>query len=199
MNKLNGRRIAYTLSIGTVAGVAAFGSYSHMHDVAVLGHQAELLARALPLSVDGMLLVATLAMAEDKANHRYPRAWARFAFWLGAVVSVAANIAATAAHYGDPLSIAVSIWPPVALLVVVEMMARPGRAKATTDAVVQLAAQVLTPATMSAPSTVSAPAAVAARAPRVRTVTANVPATLTNPRTGQPYSERHTRRLVNGR
>jgi hypothetical protein len=123
------RRIAYALSIGTVAGVAAWGSYWHQVDVATLAHQAGTLAHTLPLSVDGMLVVATLAMSEDKAQGRKPRGWARFAFWLGAVVSVAANIASTAVHYGDPLSIAVSMWAPIALLVVVEIMARPGKLK----------------------------------------------------------------------
>jgi hypothetical protein len=77
-----------------------------------------------------MLLVASLAIAEDKAHARHPRGWARFAFWLGGSVSVSANIASVVVHYGlDPLSIAVSGWPPVALLVVVEIMAKPGRAK----------------------------------------------------------------------
>lgn len=123
------RRIAYALSIGTVAGVAAWGSYWHQVDVATLAHQAGTLAHTLPLSVDGMLVVATLAMSEDKAQGRKPRGWARFAFWLGAVVSVAANIASTAVHYGDPLSVAVSMWAPIALLVVVEIMARPGKLK----------------------------------------------------------------------
>lgn len=123
------RRIAYALSIGTVAGVAAWGSYWHQVDVATLAHQAGTLAHTLPLSVDGMLVVATLAMSEDKSQGRKPRGWARFAFWLGAVVSVAANIASTAVHYGDPLSIAVSMWAPIALLVVVEIMARPGKLK----------------------------------------------------------------------
>lgn len=123
------RRIAYALSIGTVSGVAAWGSYWHQVDVATLAHQASALAHTLPLSVDGMLVVATLAMSEDKANGRKPRGWARAAFWLGAAVSVAANIASTAVHYGDPLSIAVSMWAPIALLFVVEIMARPGKLK----------------------------------------------------------------------
>lgn len=143
-----GRRIAYATSIGTVAGVAAWGSYWHQVDVATLAHQAATLAHTLPLSVDGMLVVATLAMSEDKANGRKPRGWARFAFWLGAVVSVAANIASTAVHYGDPLSIAVSMWAPIALLVVVEIMARPGKPKveaspAVTPPVVEQAQQVV--------------------------------------------------------
>ncbi|MES2211473.1 MAG: DUF2637 domain-containing protein [Chloroflexota bacterium] len=123
------RRTAYVLSIGTVTGVAALASYEHQVDVATLAHQAALLAHTLPLSIDGMLLVATLAMSEDKANGRKPRGWARFGFWFGAAVSTAANIASTVVHYGDWLSIAWSMVAPIVLLIVVEIMARPGKPK----------------------------------------------------------------------
>lgn len=124
-----GRRVAYALSIGTVTTVAALASYWHQVDVATLAHQPWLLAHTLPLSVDGMLLVATLAMSEDKASGRKPRGWARFGFWAGAAVSVAANITSTLVLYGDVLSIAVSAVAPLILLVVVEIMARPGKPK----------------------------------------------------------------------
>lgn len=123
------RRIAYILSIGTVTGVAALASYSHQVDVARLAHQAELLARTLPLAVDGMLIVATLAMSEDKAKGLRPRGWARFGFWLGAAVSVTANVTATAVHYGDAISVGTSMVAPILLLIVVEIMARPGKPK----------------------------------------------------------------------
>lgn len=121
------RRFAFGASFVVVAAVAAVNSYEHMRDVALLGHQVQLLASTLPLSVDGLLIIASLAMAEDKANHRAARTWARVAFWFGAVVSLAANIASTAVHHGDPLSIGVAAWPPVALLIVVEIMAKPGK------------------------------------------------------------------------
>jgi len=151
-----GRRIAYALSIGTVAGVAAWASYWHQVDVATLAHQAPALARTLPLSVDAMLIVATLAMSEDKANGRKPRGWARFAFWLGATVSVAANIASTAVHYGDVLSVAVSMWAPIALLVVVEIMARPGKPKALVTPEAPMAAPEVTPVVQRAQEVVAA-------------------------------------------
>ena len=125
------RRIAFGASFVTVAGVAAVNSYEHMRDVALLGHQPNLLASTLPLSVDGLLVIASLAMAEDKAQDRHPRLWARLAFWFGAVVSLAANIASTAVHHGDPLSIGVAAWPPLALLIVTEIMARPGKSITT--------------------------------------------------------------------
>jgi hypothetical protein len=125
---INYRRTGYIVSIGTVAIIAAWGSYRHMLDVATIAGQPIEVAATLPLSVDGMLLVATLAMADDKAHGRKPRSWARFAFWLGAVISVAANIASTVVHNGmAPLSIGVAAWAPIALLVVTEIMARPGK------------------------------------------------------------------------
>lgn len=121
------RRNGYIAAIGTVATIAAWGSYRHMADVATIAGQPIEVASTLPLSVDGMLLVATLAMADDKANGRKPRSWARFAFWLGATISVAANIASTVVHNGpNPLSIGVAAWAPIALLVVTEIMAKPG-------------------------------------------------------------------------
>lgn len=127
MNSIFTRRTGYIAAIGTVATIAAWGSYRHMADVATIAGQPIEVASTLPLSVDGMLLVATLAMADDKANGRKPRAWARFAFWLGATISVAANIASTVVHNGpNPLSIGVAAWAPIALLVVTEIMAKPG-------------------------------------------------------------------------
>jgi len=121
------RRVAYVLSLGTVTSVAALASYSHQVDVALLAHQASLLAHTLPLSVDGMLIVATLAMSDDKAKGLHPRGWARFGFWLGAALSVTANVTATAVHYGDAISIGGSVVAPVILLVCVEITARPGK------------------------------------------------------------------------
>lgn len=122
-----GRRIGYVLGFGTVAGIAAWASYWHQVDVATLAHQPAKLAYALPLSVDGMLVVASMAMGEDKAMGRRPRGWARFAFWLGASVSTAANVTSTAVHYGDFISIAVSAWAPICFLVAVEIVSRKGK------------------------------------------------------------------------
>lgn len=129
------RRVGYIASIGSVALIAAWGSYRHQLDVATIAGQPIEIASTLPLSVDGMLLVASLAMADDKANFRRPRAWARFAFWLGATVSISANIASTVVHHGwNPLSIGVASWAPLALLVVTEIMARPGKVEEDDEA-----------------------------------------------------------------
>lgn len=122
------RRFATASSVGMVAVVAGYNSYGHQYDVAIMAHQPAHFAAALPFSVDGMLLAASVAMAEDKAQGRRPRLWAVIAFWLGAVVSVSANVASVIVHYGfDGLAIGVSAWPPIALLITVEVLSRKGK------------------------------------------------------------------------
>lgn len=167
--KILARRIGYGTSLATVAGTAAYASYGHQRDVALMAHQAAELAAVLPLSVDGMMLVATLAIAEDKAQGRKPRTWARVALALGAIVSVAANITSTAVHYGDALSIAVSAWSPIALFVVVEVMSKRGKL----IPVVELATVPQPPAAVPAAAPVS-PGYPPVAAPTVATVEAVV-------------------------
>jgi len=128
------RRLGYTVSFLAVAGTAAYVSFGHLYDVATIAGQPKALALALPVSVDGLMLIATLAMSEDKAANRHPRGWARVGFWLGAVVSIAANMASTWVHFGPaPLNLAVAGWAPIALLVAVEIVARPGKPKASAE------------------------------------------------------------------
>lgn len=78
-------------------------------------------AYVLPLSVDGMLVVASAAMVEDKRAGRRVRWSARTAFAVGVAASVAANIAAAEPSPGARI---VAAWPAVALLLVVEMLTR---------------------------------------------------------------------------
>lgn len=181
MNKARtiGRRLAFGTSFVVVAVPAAVNSYAHMRDLAILGHQAELLASILPLSIDGLLVIASLAMAEDKAQNRHPRLWARFGFWFGAVISLVANVASTAVHHGDPLSIGVAAWPPLVLLIVTEIMARPGKPKdvqppAAVQTVVPVAQAAPVPQPPAAVPTIP-PAAPVAQAAPVVTVAAAAP------------------------
>jgi hypothetical protein len=84
-------------------------------------------AYALPFSVDGMLVVASVVMVDDKRHNRRVRPVARIAFAAGVLASVAANIAAAHPSAGARI---VAAWPAVALLLVVEMLARPPAAAA---------------------------------------------------------------------
>src|SRR5262245_55468850 len=157
------RRLAFGASFLIVAGVAAVNSYEHMRDVAILGHQTLVLASTLPLSVDGLMVIASLALAEDKAQHRHPRGWARGAFWFGAVISLAANVASTLVHHHDPLSVGVAAWPPVALLVVTEILARPGKPMAAQEIPVPQPPAAAPTSPGMAPAELEAPEALAYR------------------------------------
>ncbi|WP_249715210.1 DUF2637 domain-containing protein, partial [Rhizomonospora bruguierae] len=78
-------------------------------------------AYVLPLSVDGMLVVASAAMVKDKRAGRRVRWSARTAFVVGVAASVGANIAAAMPSPGAHI---VAAWPAVALLLVVGMLTR---------------------------------------------------------------------------
>ncbi|MEV0222291.1 DUF2637 domain-containing protein [Streptomyces sp. NPDC050704] len=114
-----------------VAGVAAYASYVHQRDFALQGGADEVSASLWPLSVDGLLLLATVGLLKPSGGGGRR---ARFAVWLafllGIVVSLAANIAAAPSLAWKPVLVAG--WPPVALLLSVELLAhRPAvRAKA---------------------------------------------------------------------
>jgi hypothetical protein len=117
---MNVRRLASVLGALVVAGIAALASYSHMRSVALAYGQPELIADLLPVSVDGMMAVATVALGDGR-RHRFS-AW--LAFWIGVTASVLANVLAA-----PPSVIArcVSAWPAIAFVLVVEVITRGGR------------------------------------------------------------------------
>lgn len=114
------RRLASVSSALIVAGIAAVASYSHMRHLAVEYGQTEVIADMLPISVDGMLVVATVALGDGR-RYRWS-AW--LAFWIGVVASIIANVLAA-----EPSAIArcISAWPAIAFLLVVEVITRGGR------------------------------------------------------------------------
>lgn len=114
-------RIARDVSTVAVAGIAAWSSWSHMVAVALRFGERPEVAYVLPLSVDGMLVVASAAMVEDKRADQRVRWSARTAFAVGVAASVAANIAAAQPTLGARI---VAAWPAVALLLVVEILTK---------------------------------------------------------------------------
>jgi len=122
---MNGPRLARNASAAVVAGIAAWSSYSHMVHVALRFGERPEVAWLLPFSVDGMLVVASVAMVDDKRSGRRVRPMARIAFAAGVAASIAANIAAAQPTWGARV---VAAWPALALLLVVEMLSRSGRA-----------------------------------------------------------------------
>jgi hypothetical protein len=96
-----------------VAGVAAYASYVHQRDFALQGGADPASATLWPLSVDGLLLLATVGLLKPSGRGGRRARWA---------VSLAANIAAAPALAWKPVLVAG--WPPVALLLSVELLAR---------------------------------------------------------------------------
>jgi Protein of unknown function (DUF2637) len=128
------RRVASLAGALIVATIAALASYSHMRGLAMRYGQPELIADLLPVSVDGMMVTATVALGDGR-RYRWS-AW--LAFWTGVAASVIANVLAA-----QPSGIArcISAWPAVAFLLVVEVITRGGRTRphdvaSTSDALV---------------------------------------------------------------
>ncbi|MGH1556311.1 DUF2637 domain-containing protein [Streptomyces sp. L7] len=104
-----------------VAGVAACASYVHQREFALQGGADAVSASLLPLSVDGLLLLAAAGLLKPTAPHtRRARGVVWAAFVLGIAVSPAANIAAAPALEWQPVLVAG--WPAVALLLSVALL-----------------------------------------------------------------------------
>src|SRR5512132_4394537 len=113
------------VATGAVAGIAAYVSYRHVREV-VRRFEADDVAALLPLSVDGLLVVASLTMVDDRRAGR-PTHWiTRLAFRPGLIASLGANVL-----HADPTLAArvVAAWPSVALLLTVEVLAIGGRGR----------------------------------------------------------------------
>lgn len=124
---MNPTRIARNLSTVAVASIAAWSSWSHMVHVALRFGERPEVAYVLPISVDGMLIVASTVMVDDQRAGRPVRWSARIAFLAGVTASVAANITAAQPTLGARI---VAAWPAVALLLVVEILSRARRTSA---------------------------------------------------------------------
>ena len=66
-------KIGARLAAVIVAAVAGIISYGHIRSVALSVGESELAGALLPIGVDGLIVVATLAMLEDARADRRPR------------------------------------------------------------------------------------------------------------------------------
>jgi hypothetical protein len=104
-----------------VAVVAAYASYEHQRRFASVWGSEQVSALLWPLSVDGLVVLASLGLLEVGPSARLRVRWSvRAAFLLGVAVSLLANIAAAPMLTWQ--SVVVAGWPPVALLLAVELL-----------------------------------------------------------------------------
>lgn len=114
------RRVWSTAAALVVAAIAAVASYAHMRGLALEHGQGTVISTLLPVSVDGMLVVATLALGDGR--RRRWSAW--LAFTAGVSVSIVANVLAARPEL---VARCISAWPAVAFLLTVEVITRGGR------------------------------------------------------------------------
>jgi hypothetical protein len=112
-------RLATAAVVCAVAAFAAVVSYSHIYGLGRARGQDGTAARLLPLSVDGLILAASLVMLHEARNDRDAPGLARFMLWLGIGATIGANIA-YGAGFGL-LGALISAWPAVAFIGSVEI------------------------------------------------------------------------------
>ena len=119
---MTGDRVIRFMTAAVVCAVAAFAavvSYSHIYGLGRVHGQDGTAARLLPLSVDGLILAASLVLLHEARNDRDAPRLARFMLWLGIGATIGANIA-YGAGYGL-LGALISAWPAVAFIGTVEI------------------------------------------------------------------------------
>lgn len=127
-DEAGGERWPVVTAIGavvTVAVVAAVVSYMHMREVAEAAGEGWR-AILLPLSVDGMIVAATLNAWQAKKRHEDLPKMTLVALVAGLAVSIAANVAVPFLPQltGGWLSAVVAAWPPIALAISFEELIR---------------------------------------------------------------------------
>jgi hypothetical protein len=114
-------RFATAAVVCAVAAFAAVVSYSRIYGLGRAHGQDEdgTAARLLPLSVDGLILAASLVLLHEARNDRDAPGLARFMLWLGIGATIGANVA-YGSGYGL-LGALISACPAVAFIGAVEI------------------------------------------------------------------------------
>ncbi len=101
-----------------MALVAAVASYTHMRDLAAK-HGETWLSWLVPLSVDGLLVVASLAIVRARRDGTGAPGLA----WLAVIVGILVSLVANVANAGpDLVNRLVAAWPPLAFAIAYELV-----------------------------------------------------------------------------
>ncbi len=150
-------------AVTAVAGIAGAISYGHMHDWALTNGEPSWRALLFPLSVDGLLVAASVVLLADSRAGRRGDWLAYVLACLGAAVSIAANVAH---DWRDPVAeIAIAGWPPLALIGAYELLMRLLRRLCTATAPAEEPAPVREEGTSAAAHPVEIPDTEPDRAP----------------------------------
>jgi hypothetical protein len=91
---VSGDRVTRFATGAVVCAVAAFAavvSYCHIYGLGRAHGQDGTAARLLPLSVDGLIVAASLVLSHEARNGRDTPRLARFMLWLGIAATIGAD------------------------------------------------------------------------------------------------------------
>lgn len=134
--KANSMAVSARAAAALVALIAGAASWEHIASVAHAAGERRWVANALPLAIDGLIVVGVAALLEDKKLRRIPRMSARVAVVIGVLATLAANVASAEPNW---TARAVAVAAPVSFLLSIEVLTRTGRQRP--EAVVEAAIQ----------------------------------------------------------
>ncbi|MEV5576639.1 DUF2637 domain-containing protein [Spirillospora sp. NPDC052269] len=112
-------RVTTSASVGLLAVIAAIVSYRHMHRLALNHGESALTAALIPVSVDGMIVAASMSILSANRAGRNESCLAWTFLILGSLASLAANIAVAEPTITGRV---VAAWPSFALVGAYEML-----------------------------------------------------------------------------
>lgn len=112
-----GHRITRRVPAAVVFAVAAYQSYWHTVEVTHRAGESAVTAHIMPLSVDGLMIVAARYITEAKTM--WGKALSFVAFLAGMAATGAANYLAADPN---PFARAVALWPAIALVLTAAML-----------------------------------------------------------------------------
>jgi hypothetical protein len=114
-------RLITTLSVVVLAGIAAVLSYRHMYVLVRRYGETSWTAALLPVSVDGMIAVASMTLLADSRNGRRSGLLPWALLVIGSTASLAANVAVAEPSLVGRL---IAAWPSCALIGSYELLMR---------------------------------------------------------------------------
>jgi hypothetical protein len=119
MKQYDPYRTLTTSAVLLVAAFAAIISFEHISDLAITYGQARLTAYLMPLSVDGLVTVSSLAMLRSaRARLTTPRL-ARIGLTLAIIATLGANVLSGVRH--GVIGALIAGWPAVAFVISAEI------------------------------------------------------------------------------
>ncbi|WP_433475060.1 DUF2637 domain-containing protein [Spirillospora sp. CA-142024] len=109
------------VSVIVLAGIAAVISYKHMYQLVLRYGETSWTAMLLPVSVDGMIVVASMSLLVDSRQGRRSGMLPWTLLVLGSAASLAANIAVAEPSVVGRL---IAAWPSCALIGAYELLMR---------------------------------------------------------------------------